>query len=107
MNLVDMKMSKQEVKEYNEVKADAPEYPYGLRLHLDHDQLKKLGIGTPNVQQTLIATARVKVCSVDSYETAESGLRTNVSLQITDLALAPDVEPENHAANLYGGANKA
>ncbi len=82
--------------------SSAPEYPYGLRLHLSDKVLERLGLKTlPNAGQTLVLHARVSVDSVSQRETGTEKSR-ELGLQITDLALAPDIDLGAAADKLYG-----
>lgn len=84
----------------------APIYPYGLTISLGDEQLSKLGLPAEcEVGDLMHMHCIAKVISVSKNDT-ESGTRTNVALQITDIAcenedeenrMAEDViEPEAH-----------
>lgn len=67
---------------------DLPEYPYGLRLCLDNDTLKKLGIlKVPPVGSKMKLEAMVEVCSTSSYDTKEKGIINSMDLQICEMSL--------------------
>lgn len=88
--MINMKMSKEEAKEYTAVPdpGNAPEYPYGLRLSLDDDALEKLGITElPKVGTVMVLQARVEVCGTSAYSTQDKESEASVSLQITDMEL--------------------
>lgn len=90
MNLVNMKMDQEEMDEYGSstMVSDAPEYPYGLKLDLDSEALKKLGINQlPAVGQKYSLMANVEVCCTSQYESQDAGMKSSMSLQITDMAL--------------------
>jgi hypothetical protein len=80
------------------------DYPYGLRLELDHDTLKKLGhdslpkVGT---KMSLHAKARVKSASENSSE-GEDSPRRSVSLQITHMKTDCDMDAEDDAEDTAG-----
>lgn len=98
MDLVSMKRSPAEAKEAATPADTAPEYPYGLRLRLEDEELQKLGLTTlPDVGTSLVLTARVEVCGTSAYD-SESGKHRSVELQLTDLALAPEQRPANAEA---------
>lgn len=86
-----MKLSKSEQKEMSvPVQVNKDEYPYGLRITLGKDQLKKLGLSKlPAVGDEFIADAKLVVKSV-SAGAAESGEYASCDLQITDLGLEED-----------------
>jgi major coat protein len=65
------------------------DYPYGLRLHLDTQQLEQLGIDKlPDVgsEVTIVAKAKVTTVNQGASEHDKKTFR-NVGLQITDLGL--------------------
>jgi len=68
---------------------EAPQYPYGLCICLDNDSFEKLGIEMPKLgdKLTLEATVEVTSLSASSYNGDEK--RLNISLQITEMELAP------------------
>lgn len=72
--------------------AMAPDYPWGLCIHLDKDELDKLGVKSlPAVGTEVTITAKAKVTRVQqsaSQEgTREAEEYTSVDYQITDLAI--------------------
>lgn len=102
--MVNMKMSASEAKEWAQpTAADAPEYPYGLKIDLCEDDLAKLGVaGLLTVGSTLTMQAQVTVTSASQSETQGEGPERSITLQITDMALgAGDRQPGDR---LYGGA---
>jgi hypothetical protein len=62
---VDMKRSKEEKKEYGSVSPAREDYPYGLRIDLNDDQMEKLGMELPTVGST------VTLCMKGTVERAE------------------------------------
>jgi hypothetical protein len=88
--LIDMKITKAERKA-NEPKpcsdGDGPIYPWGLRLDLNNDTLKKLGMkDLPKVGADMIVTARACVVGVRSSE-RENHEDRSVELQIEKLSV--------------------
>ena len=67
------------------------EYPWGLRITLNNEELLKLGIDVTSfaVYEIVGLTAKAKVTDLSSGEDAD-GARQNVSLQITSLAISED-----------------
>lgn len=93
MKLHSMKMSKKEKKD-NMPKAvgssDGPNYPYGLRLSLNDDSLKKLGIKSlPKVGAKMTVHAVGEVCAVSQHE-SENHEDRHVEIQIHDLGVDGD-----------------
>lgn len=69
------------------------EYPWGLRLQLQHEQLKALGMGTlPKVGATFALEARVKVIGVSENTGLSGAPSRTVELQVTDCCLEDDDE---------------
>ncbi len=91
MELVNLKLSPAEAKEITTPDpSDGPKYPYGLRISLDDDTLKKLGLTElPAIDTKLVLTARAEVCSTSDYD-SQSGSHRSLDLQITELALEPE-----------------
>ena len=97
MQLKSMKVSKQEREEHHTIKAvnpDVPEYPYGLKIHLDKEALSKLGIEKlPEVGSEMKLMAVVKVCDVSQHKSIY-GEDRSLGLQITDMAVGGAKEQE-------------
>ena len=86
--MVDMKISKAEVKKKNSPMAypgDNESYPYGLSIRLDNDAMKKLGINLPDVGETVDISAKAMVTEASANETTNGGKRLSCTLQITKL----------------------
>ena len=90
--LVSMKKDKTENKPM-EVPASpgdsSEEYPYGLRIRLENDELEKLGFkDLPEIGKSLKVTAEAAVQSISSNESVGSkGNKKCVELQITSMQL--------------------
>jgi hypothetical protein len=104
--MVDMKLSKNEARETVggiAKEADTPKYPYGLRLSLDNEELKKLGIKElPKAGEKMIIYAAVDVASSSSQDRMDGGKSLRMELQITDLALMGKGEKESPDKKIYG-----
>lgn len=99
--LVDMKYTKAEAKaeatKYDSI-AGQPEYPWGLQIRLEDDELTKLGIKSlPDVGSAMTLTVTVEVQSATETKMANGSTDRCVCLQITqlgvDAAEADDDEP--------------
>lgn len=91
---------KENSSDFNSNVPKGPEYFYGLRLCLNNDAIKALGLKKlPGVGEKLKMNAIVEVCCRSEYE-CESGISQSMDLQITDMELSgtKEVEPEK----LYG-----
>lgn len=92
-----MKLTKSEATEMmpKAVEAEAPAYPWGLRLELNDESMKKLGLDKlPKVGDKMKLEAVVVVDRVSQVDTKEGGKREDMSLQITDMELSADLSDE-------------
>ncbi len=96
MKLVNMKQEPEKIDQaVSPMKSDAPAYPYGLQIRLDHKSLEKLGIKElPKVGKSMKLTATVEVCGVSMNESSLYGENKNLELQITDMALGGSEDKE-------------
>lgn len=73
------------------------EYPWGLRISLDNETIKRLGIDAkamPSVGDIIAVVGMAKVCSVSSHSSDGNEQRSSIDLQITDLGLEPPKRDE-------------
>lgn len=93
--LVSMKLSKADQKEeMSPISATTPQFPYGLCLRLDGDELDKLGItALPSVGDEFRINASGCVTSVAELNRADAESR-NVEIQITMLGLENEGQPD-------------
>ena len=92
--LVSMKRTKEDKRgdqlETAPAEAMVPDFPWGLCIHLDKDELEKLGIKEPpKVGTVLMLAAKVQVTRVSQSASTDRGgeEQRSVDLQITDLGL--------------------
>lgn len=107
MAMINMKREPEREEMPGEIEGDEPQYPYGLCISLEQDDLEKLGItALPKVGVEMTVTARAYVKSTSAYDTQGEGKRMSVSLQITDLELGggQNERTDNLATMLYGAA---
>ncbi|MBF8258368.1 MAG: bbp20 [Actinobacteria bacterium] len=105
--MVSMKMSKKETEKATEpIPSEGPEYPYGLCLNLEKEQIEKLGLGTPKAGSTLMLHAMVEVKSITVTDEKDGKGYKSLSLQITDMALEKGggMNEKKVAGALYGKA---
>jgi len=104
MNIVNMKTGTESVEGEDGKVETRDDYPWGLRISLNGDALKKLGIDLPKVGEMLAIGGLAKVCAVSTREHEGGESHSNVELQITDLGMeASDATPPKTAADtLYG-----
>ena len=106
MPLTSLKMKPREGKDPCEclVSPARDEYPWGLRIHLETEQLEALGIkDLPEVGTELEITGIVKVvnasCSASEGQKKE---HRSVGLQITDMEMSAPAPKKSTASVLYG-----
>lgn len=101
MALVNMKQSAEEAAEANSISSDSREYPYGLEIRLDEEQLSKLGFtNPPPVGTQLTIKAMVTVTSASQYQSQDSEPESSSCWQITDLEVGGGAS-KDAAAALY------
>lgn len=89
MELKSMKLSEEEMMKNGAPMAccDKQEYPYGLRIHLCHESLEKLGIKSlPEMGKEVMVSAIAYVCSKNEYEHGEE-VSKEMGLQITAMSI--------------------
>lgn len=89
--MVDMKRSKADMKEANTpISLGKEEYPYGLRIRLEKDDLEKLGMTKklPAVGDEVMVEAMCKVISV-SENASENHDSSSVEYQIMHISIEP------------------
>ena len=91
-----MKRAKSEVKESAmPAMAEQSEYPYGLCLNIDKEELVKLGFtGLPKIGDTFEMEAKCVVKSV-SMSAGDKHEYASAQFQITDMELEDDAEDKN------------
>lgn len=105
MKMVNMKQSKKESETMAApVEVDASEYPYGLCLNLEKEEIAKLGLGTPKAGAKFMLHAAVEVKSVTVSDQADGSGYKSLSLQITNMALEKPggMDAKKVADSLYG-----
>jgi hypothetical protein len=81
--------------------SDGDDYPWGLRINLSDEEIKKLGLTMPEIGTELSMEAVAKVVSV-SERSNTGGKSRSVEIIITDMALGPKPADKSHADVLYG-----
>lgn len=79
--------------------SDTPEYPWGLSIRLEKEQLEKLSFNPGSVGDKVIFVATAEVTSISKQDYKE-GSEYDVSLQIQDMEVKQDSE-NNTADTLY------
>ena len=104
--LIDMKLSKadkaEEKKKYSVGQDSMPDYPYGLSLTIDKDELDKLGMTEYEVGDELNISAVGKVTMVRN-SADEKSEESSITIQITKLELK-DADEMAEAVEAKGSA---
>lgn len=80
---------------------DKSEYPPGLRLELDNDTLKKLGISElPKLGEKFLVMAKAEVASANQHKN-DDGKHQYLGLQLVEMCLHPDKPEINGPDTLY------
>lgn len=70
------------------IEAIAPDYPYGLVINLEADEIKKLGMKElPKIGTEIPISAVVKVTRVTQSAVEGADEESSISMQITELGL--------------------
>ncbi len=100
MKLINMKQSAEMKSALASQPSDDTSYPYGLKIYLEEDQIKKLGInGLPPVDSDITLSAKGCICGVSENE-AGNGTRRSITIQLTDMAVSKPTK--DTADELYG-----
>lgn len=97
VKLVSMKRTaedkRQDMGEPACIESIAPDYPWGLVIHMDQDELAKLGMKQlPGVGTEFGLHAKVKVTRASMSAVEGQDEENYVDLQITDMAVVPPGE---------------
>jgi hypothetical protein len=92
MKLTNMAQSKSALNKAEKIASPSiseDKYPYGLKLHLDHDSLKKLGVKSLHPAGTLVHIhAKARVASTEERKQSDGNTSRNMALQIEHLAMS-------------------
>lgn len=78
------------------------DYPYGLRIELDHECLEKLGVSKlPSIGDKVNLSCIAEVVSVSSNAEPDGEVCNRISLQITDMELSKGSSDKSIAKKIY------
>lgn len=81
---------------------DKPNYPYGCRIYLGPDELKKLGFtGTPEIGKKLNISGVAEVVSVNVEKEVGDVKEFAISLQFIDMELGSSEAKKSAADTIY------
>lgn len=101
MALKSMKLPKSKGKEGKVVDTapanpGGPEYPWGLRINLEKDQLKKFpGLKSGRIDEALKIIATAKISSINKSENLNGDDNFSMGIQITELDILSDSDFDN------------
>lgn len=101
--MIDMKVSEADKKESAqemESELNAPNYPYGLRIYIDDDSYKKLGLKDCQVGEKLSLSAICEVMSVSAENVKGDEKEISISLQLKEMELVQNNKSD--ADVIYG-----
>lgn len=102
MELKSMKMSQKAKKDSMPSEVSEQEYPYGLCIRLDEDQISKLELpDLPKAGSGMMIVARADVRSVAITDN-DDGKKRHLELQITDMSLKQEKEKQSATKVMYG-----
>lgn len=104
-NLKSMLITSQEKREGSLLSVeDKPSFPYGLKIEIDEDTAKKLGLTTmPSVGDFMNVIGRAEVVSVRKEENVGDDHGFSFSLQIQDLDVSQESLEKKASDVMYGG----
>ena len=106
--MIDMSYEEKEVKDFSVPKMDTPKFPYGLKISLGKEELKKLNLtGTPTVGTEMKMNATVEVVEVSIDEESGDEKSYRVQLQIKEMEFKKDktedvIKQSDDAQIIYG-----
>lgn len=102
-NMVDMKLSEMDKKEeMQDSVLEQPNYPYGLRLYIDSETYKKLGLKDCQIGEKLLISGVGMVMSVSAEEMKGDVKEVSVSVQIVDLSMEKEKSARSSESVIYG-----
>ena len=105
--MIDMKLTDMEKKDNSQssILYDQASYPYGLKVQLDVEAYRKLGLGEPpKIGAKMMLLAHVEVCSIYKEPSKGDDHNYSMGLQITEMDLKPHDEEKKETAEsvMYG-----
>jgi len=106
MKLKSMRLSEKESKKNSEpVSSDSkkgPKYPYGLRIRLETDQIKKLGIENCSMDDEVGIQAAGKIISMSKNQYNDDPVSHSIEIQIEAMDISVDGEFEKGFSEASG-----
>lgn len=101
MKMTSMEKSEKEM-DCAPVSCEHDKYPYGLRIHLDSECVKKLGISElPATGEKMMIHAYAMVCDVSEHAVEGKEPRRSIGLQICEMGVEKAGKKKAAAEEMY------
>lgn len=108
--MINLQISDSEKKEQSQTSIlyDTASYPYGMKLHVDPETYKKLGLSeVPDLGEKMIIIAHVEVSSLSKAPGKGDEVMVDMCLQVTDIdiktaEIEEEEEQKDPASVMYG-----
>lgn len=106
MTLKSMKLSKKDQKKRHDV-SDVPDdqYPWGLRISLETEEVNKLGLENVGADDIVAIVAKCEVTDIHRSE-GKNGKRTSLTLQIVEMDAETEGKEEESTETFLKGVLK-
>lgn len=102
MKMISMEKSEESMQDCKPVSCEHDKYPYGIRLHLDDECVKKLGIkDLPKVGDKMMIQAVAYVCDASEHMVEGKGTRKSIGLQICEMGVSESKQKKEAADEMY------
>lgn len=102
MKMTSMEKSQESMKDCAPVSCEHDKYPYGLRIHLDSECVKKLGIKElPKTGAKMMIQAVAMVCDVSEHAVEGQEPRRSIGLQICEMGISESKQKKEAAEEMY------
>lgn len=99
--MIDMRYEQEELKDFSTPSAEVPKYPYGLKLCLGKNEIEKLGIKNPQINQKMEISAIVEVVEISSENEGGDESSMEIELQVKEMEIKKD-EDKSSTSVMYG-----
>lgn len=92
--MIDLKLSKKEKKGKDGPQpgtlSDTNNYPYGIELHFETEQIKKLGLEDMTAGQMVMVHAKAKVTRVNVTDKGKDDKIRTIDIQLQEMEIMPE-----------------
>lgn len=102
MKMTSMEKSQESMQSCQPVSCESDKYPYGIRIHLDDECVKKLGIKElPKVGDKMMIQAIAYVCDASEHMVEGKGTRKSIGLQICEMGVEAKSDKKSASEEIY------